>query len=82
MSMDIYGVIRAAAPLGGGIALVMVALAVLAMVLRDRSRERRHAIERAAPGDLPTIVGDEVDKLGLGQAVHGLPVCRRMPPLS
>lgn len=63
--MDLPTLIDSAAPLGGGIAVVMVVLAIIGRLLRDRSRERRDAIARADPQALPKIVGDELDKLGL-----------------
>ncbi len=56
-------VLGAAAPLGGGVVVVTFALALVGWVLRQRYRTRLAALKRAKPGDIPAMVGDELDKL-------------------
>lgn len=63
--MDWAQLLRAAAPLGGGVAIVIAALAAVVQINRSRYRAQIEAIRRASPDAIPTLLGDEVDKLGL-----------------
>ena len=68
LSMDFADLLRAAAPLGGGVAIVVSLLAALVGVVRSRYRAQIEAIRRAPPEAIPKLLGDEVDKMGLSVA--------------
>lgn len=58
-------VLRAAAPFGGGVALVALLFTLIAWTLRQQYKFRSAALSRAQAEDVPRLVGDEIDKLKL-----------------
>lgn len=51
--------------LGAGLTFLLVTFAIASYIFKSWYHGRLEAIKRAAPEDLPSIVGDEIDKLGL-----------------
>ena len=58
-------VVKAAVPFGGGIAVVLAIVAGVSAAAQRAISVRRTAVERAAPADIPKLIGDEIDKLGI-----------------
>ena len=58
-------ILRSAAPLGAGIALVCFAIAIIAGLIRDRYRVRLRAVEHAPPEARADLIGSETHALGL-----------------
>jgi hypothetical protein len=59
------GILKAAAPFGGGIALLLVIVAAASWVGRRALELRSEALKRARTADIPQLLGDEIDKLKL-----------------
>lgn len=58
-------ILKDAPLLGAGLAFLLIALAIASNTLRNWYHVRIEAIKRADAHDLPSLVGDELDKLGL-----------------
>ena len=70
--MSVIHEYSALAPLGGGAAIALYALASAVRVYRERTRLVIEAIRRAEPSRQAALVGDEIDKLGI--------TAKKLPP--
>jgi len=68
MGIDLFSSLRAAAPLGGGIVVVLAALSLAAQTISSRYKYRAKLIRAAQPRELPALLGDEIDKLKISAA--------------
>jgi hypothetical protein len=57
--------------LGAGLTFLLIIFAIAAYVYKTLYHSRVEAIKRANPEDLPSMVGDEIDKLGINAAGLG-----------